>query len=67
MTYTKCNRSKLVILADRERQQTLIASLLRVEEQILGVETSAAHTIQLAFAFSPSPNSTPTYRITQGE
>jgi hypothetical protein len=34
-----------VVLPDRKRQQTLIAGLLRVEEEILGVEASTANTI----------------------
>jgi hypothetical protein len=42
MTYTQSNRSELVVLADRKRQQTLIAGLLRVEEEVLSVEASAA-------------------------
>lgn len=40
-TYSKCHGRKLVVLANGERQQTLGLGLLRVKEEVLGVESSA--------------------------
>ena len=41
LPYPKSNRSKFVVFSNWERQQTLGLSLLRVEEQVFGIETGA--------------------------
>lgn len=47
MAYSQGNRRKLVVLADREGQDTLTLSLLRIQQDILSIETSAAVNSQL--------------------
>lgn len=38
VTHAKGNRGELVVLANGQRQHTLILDLIRVEQEILGIE-----------------------------
>lgn len=52
--YSKRHRRKLVVLSNREGQQAFVPGLLRVQKQILGVETSTGKRSSALLQFFPS-------------
>lgn len=62
---TEGNRSKLVVLANGKRKDTLALGLLGVQEDVFGVETSTK--IVLSVADLDIHGVEETHRITQGE
>lgn len=49
LPYSKSNRSKFMVFTNGKRQQTLSLSLLRVQEEVLGIEAGAGRKCQFSY------------------